>query len=355
MTLFIIGIICIIISIICIYVLKWYYGHRVQSFKDLSKEIAELQQRRSDLLDNYSELSKGIELLQQKDRELRDTIVVANANLNQLYHTIALKSDETNRIAENMQKVLQKAFQSYESFLETEYQLIEKEYDNEIQKLIASYNRKQDELLKDYETTSKILSDTFKDAVLECAASLAYEKEELEKIRATRTAATEALIREQEIKNQQSFYSLNPSTLDLQDIQMLEGLKDRLAKPRILSMLIWQTFYQKPMTQLCNNVLGAATVRGIYKITNQTNGMCYIGQAVDIATRWKDHAKCGLGIDTPAGNKLYKAMLTDGIYNFTWELLEKCSAEELNAKEAYYIELYDSYRYGYNSNTGVKK
>ena len=29
--------------------------------------------------------------------------------------------------------------------------------------------------------------------------------------------------------------------------------------------------------------------------------------------RWKQHAKCGLGIDTPAANKLYKAMQEDGI------------------------------------------
>ena len=49
--------------------------------------------------------------------------------------------------------------------------------------------------------------------------------------------------------------------------------------------------------------------------------------------RWKDHAKCGLGIDTPASNKLYKAMLEDGLYNFSFELLEKCSRDELNEKE----------------------
>ena len=36
------------------------------------------------------------------------------------------------------------------------------------------------------------------------------------------------------------------------------------------------------MTALCNNVLGLDTVTGIYKITNQTDDMCYIGQAVDM-------------------------------------------------------------------------
>lgn len=65
--------------------------------------------------------------------------------------------------------------------------------------------------------------------------------------------------------------------------------------------------------------------------------------------------KCGLGIDTPASNKLYIAMKKEGIDNFTFELLEECTAATLNEKEVFYINLYNSYDYGYNSNKGIKK
>ena len=65
--------------------------------------------------------------------------------------------------------------------------------------------------------------------------------------------------------------------------------------------------------------------------------------------------KCGLGIDTPANNKLYQAMKKEGIDNFTFELLEECPLEDLNEKEAFYINLYDSKNYGYNSTIGNKK
>ena len=119
-------------------------------------------------------------------------------------------------------------------------------------------------------------------------------------------------------------------------------------------MLIWSTYFQKPMTSLCNNVLGLNTVCGIYKITNQETTQCYIGQAVDVAKRWKDHAKCGLGIDTPIGNKLYKAMQEYGINNFSWEVLEICPKEQLDEKEKYYIELYQAVLYGYNGQSGNK-
>lgn len=78
--------------------------------------------------------------------------------------------------------------------------------------------------------------------------------------------------------------------------------------------------------------------------------MCYIGQAKNIRERFREHLKCGLGIDTPAANKLYQAMLQEGVDNFTFELLEECAAANLNEKESFYIDLYNSYDYGYNSN-----
>lgn len=48
-------------------------------------------------------------------------------------------------------------------------------------------------------------------------------------------------------------------------------------------------------------------------------------------------------------------MQQDGICNFTWELIEKCTSAELNEKEKYYIEFYLSKDYGYNSLAGNSK
>ena len=44
-----------------------------------------------------------------------------------------------------------------------------------------------------------------------------------------------------------------------------------------------------------------------------------------------------------------------GIWEFSWELIEQCSREDLDSKEKYYIELYQACEYGYNSNTGNGK
>ena len=79
-------------------------------------------------------------------------------------------------------------------------------------------------------------------------------------------------------------------------------------------MLIWQTYWQPLAKKQFPLILKSTEIKtGIYKITNLSTGDCYIGQAIDINKRWKEHCKCGLGIDTPLGNKLYKAMMDYGL------------------------------------------
>lgn len=91
---------------------------------------------------------------------------------------------------------------------------------------------------------------------------------------------------------------------------------------------------------------------GIYKITNQLNNKCYIGQSIDIKTRWIQHLYCGKN-NFPKG-KLYPAMFQDGIENFIFEIIEECelSQKELNIKERYWIDFYNSFKDGYNCTPG---
>lgn len=259
---------------------------------------------------------------------------------------------------EKSQAELSKARQNYIDTIEASYKTIETEYDSLIIEAREAYDKLQDEALKEIELNAEKraveLNEQFLAQKHEIMAQLDKEREELAKIRATRTAAIEAIKKEAEIREQQEFYCLKITSAEAGDIARLEAIKPQLSNPRILSMLIWSTFYQKPMTTLCNNILGTTTITGIYKITNLETNQCYIGQAVNISDRWKQHCKCGLGIDTPQGNKLYKAMMEYGVHNFSWELLEACSSAELNEKESYYIELYQSKDYGYNSTKGTK-
>lgn len=233
---------------------------------------------------------------------------------------------------DNQQEMSSNAFKNYCDILEKKYKEVEEEHDMEIEALNTAYSNLQLKLLRE---ADEVRSD-------------------LDKIKATRTAAIEAARREKDIENNLTFYCLDISDADKRDIAKLEALKPSLNKPRVLSMLIWQTWFQKPLKALSANVVGATDVTGIYKITNIKTKECYIGQATHIKDRFVEHAKCGLGIDTPAGNKLYKAIQEFGLWNFSFEVLEECPREQLNEKEKYYIDLYSSYDYGYNSTRGNK-
>jgi hypothetical protein len=281
---------------------------------------------------NTHNLNRAVDIENAKLKQMNESLKVKASDL---LKDITNGKNELNLINQslnNSKELSQDALKSYYKILDEEYQKKEEEYNEHLKILRNAYESKQSEILQ----------------------ALADEAAELEKIQATRVAAIEANLREKKIEEDLSFYCLQIKETELTDIGILESIKPKLNNPRILSMLIWQTYWQKPMTALCNQVIGTAIKSGIYKITNIKTKECYIGQAVDIAARWKQHAKCGLGIDTPPANKLYKAIQEYGIWNFSWEVLEECSTKDLNEKEKYYIEAYKSKEYGYNSISGNK-
>ena len=88
----------------------------------------------------------------------------------------------------------------------------------------------------------------------------------------------------------------------------MQQWKYNLYDPTIVAKIIWSSYIIKPTSNLCNRVVGSSQVCGIYKITNINTGDIYIGQSVNITDRFKQHIKCGLGIDASSTNKLYNNM-----------------------------------------------
>ena len=94
---------------------------------------------------------------------------------------------------------------------------------------------------------------------------------------------------------------------------------------------------------------------GIYKITIVPTEKCYIGQSVDVYRRYKEHIysmKKQRGRDDNL--PIHRAMRKYGLENVYLEILERCSKEELNGREKYWISYYhsDIKRYGYNLSSG---
>ena len=307
---FLIIFVVIIVGFFC-----YWYSLRSQQIKLQEKEI-HLQDKQEAIQQGYT-----------------TKIIEAEKRLTSIEGKIQQKERQFNQKYNFEEQTIQSRLKEYK-------ELKQKSIDQQIQLYRSRY---QDEKAEYEQELSQLQGE-----VQAAAASLQTLKQ-------TRKAAYQAILRQKEVKNKVNDYRLIPSDIQLSDIKKLEKVKMELAKPRILSMLIWQTYWQPLAKIKFPIILKDKTKMGIYKITNTQTNQCYIGQAVDIYKRWNQHCKAGLGIDTPPGNKLYKAMQEYGLQNFTFEILLECNRDELNEKEKYFISLYQADTYGYNSNIGVNK
>ena len=210
------------------------------------------------------------------------------------------------------------------------YQEAEEHAKKEYEELIASYANDLAELIHAKQIELDKVNDLLETVTTNVELAVAANK------------------RAEEIKQQQDFYKLNLSLLDMEEIKKLKSIIPYLRDSEPLNKVIWKVYYEKPYTDLVGRVVGSKVKTGIYKITNQENQMCYVGQAVNIADRWKQHIKRGLGAETPTKNKLYPAMAEFGVENFTFEIIEECDKAKLNDREDYWQEYFKAKEFGYS-------
>lgn len=272
-------------------------------------------------LDNL-ELTKTKDFLLDKINSLKESVATQEENVNTIYNkSMELANEKMSEAAEHLLIDYQQKEQEYQ-----------KKYLEVIEESVQEYNL----IVEDKKIEILNISNQLND------------------LKSKAQAATEYFKRIEEDKLEENKYKLVLSELDLIEIKRLREVIPFLRQSRPVCKIIWESYYRTPTNELINRVLGANKVTGIYRIANLNTGMCYIGQAVNIADRFKQHIKCGLGIDTPQ-TKLYKAMLEDGVENFRFEVIEKCEQSELNDKEKYWIDFYQSKDWGYNQTGGGAK
>lgn len=95
------------------------------------------------------------------------------------------------------------------------------------------------------------------------------------------------------------------------------------------------------------------TICGIYMIKNIVNGKVYIGQSVDIYTRWYNH-KRDLSNGVHYNTHLQKSWNKYGESSFEFSIIKTCDQNDLDLLEVKYISLYNSCdsKFGYNMSFG---
>lgn len=97
---------------------------------------------------------------------------------------------------------------------------------------------------------------------------------------------------------------------------------------------------------------------GIYKLTNTINNKVYVGQALNMSSRWAGH-KRSFHNGTMCNPHLFAAITKYGIENFKFEIIEAIPDSPevktiLNEREQFYIKDYQSMdpAKGYNKDSG---
>lgn len=93
----------------------------------------------------------------------------------------------------------------------------------------------------------------------------------------------------------------------------------------------------------------------IYKITNDINGKIYIGQSArNVKERFQRHINDA--ISNRLQTHLCRAIRKYGMEHFHYEIIDTASSqEELNLKEHYWINYYNSVKIGYNETDSITK
>ena len=264
---------------------------------------------------------------------------------------IQVRSLEERR--ENIIQTLEnEAKQSGEIFKTQQIQIAEEQIEKAKKELLLEYEKAKEDAKQTYlETLSDMVTNVMSEYGIK-SKELEEVLVKLEEAHAKADAAVKVNKRAEMEKQQKDFYRIQLSPEDLEEIKRLREVEQYLRQKEPLNKVIYKCYYEKPLTSMIGRVLGNRKITGIYKITNLDNGMCYVGQSVDVADRWRQHVKRGVGAEPVTQNKLYPAMKSIGVENFMFELIEECKGNELTPREKYWTGFYQAQTYGYTVKKG---
>lgn len=288
-------------------------------FYKIFQERKEIDREKIKIREDYLSKEKKMANLKEKERVfLMDLEKIKQKELEKI-------NSETIKRTEEMQSALNDMRLKQENEIKEE---IEQKKKEELEKLSKQLEEQKAELTASHqEKIEKIQS-------------------ELESLRSMESAARMARIRDLNEQNEKTWHMLDLSKEDLIELKELDAIK--LRNPLPLRKAIYDIYYREPTRALINRVLNNESFSGIYKITLLSTGQCYVGKSVDLRRRWTDHIRRGVGADNPTQMIVYDAFKEHGLHNFTFEVVEKVDAAELNERERYWIEYFGSKVFGYN-------
>ena len=312
--------------------------------------------------EEFQRAAHEIEERLRKERE--EQVNFQSEQIRQEIHNMEIMLEEKAKTYKQTQnewlQQVQNLKESYERQREETTSSIKEHTLKEQQVMTEKLLQKQQEIEKEVRTLDdkyKLTVVDYENKMFDIRRKFEVEEQDLNSQVIQKRNEINALIeqfkKDEEARKEADFYRIPITPAAQNDINKLKGVAAQLNNPATLYKLIWKEYYENGFNAMIGRVLGDDKDSiGIYKITNIKNQMCYIGQTkAGFKNRWRTHVKRGLGCEEQINNRLYAGFKEDGLENFTFQIVEKCTPDKLTEREKFYIDFYNSKDYGYNSKT----
>ena len=299
------------------------------AIKDISKAAEELYNK--ELQEKTQKIEQDIAEIEEQKKQLLDNYTKAVADFEETY----------KKKAEDKKETIEKIMNDQIKAIKNENNRQRIELDKQKKEIFDNYG----EVVKEYEEKKVRAKEKYDKVMEEYNNTIAKKKEEIQNL-------IEQFKRDEEAREETDFYRIAIPESFKDDIAKLKSIATQLSKPSTLYKLIWKEYYENSFNAMIGRVLGNdADKSGIYKITNIKNQMVYIGQTTNFKNRWRTHAKRAVKAEEGTSNRLYQEMWNEGLENFTFQVINICDKSDLTEREKFYIDFYNSKDYGYNSKT----
>lgn len=252
------------------------------------------------------------------------------------------------QLKQNLEDLKDTQRKAAEDFYNQALSIAENGYEKEIDRISDDLSQRREEVENIYLQITKEAVQEYQETIAAQQRKLNYLTTQIEIKQIDVNLAVEAAQRKLEMETKQDYYRICLSDEDIAEIKRLREVLPYLRDKTPLNKVIYKVYYERPLTDMIGRVVGPGVHTGIYKITNINNQMCYVGQAANIADRWKQHCKRGVGAEDWTQNKLYPAMYALGVENFTFEIVEECDRSKLNEREDYWQNYFHAKDFGYS-------
>ena len=328
--------IIIILSIIS-FLLFFFLIKKNKQNKILEIENKNLEEEKKDYFNNC--IAEIDLIYQEKGAKLDKEYIEKKERLNQEYkdyqENLKTQLDYSKSATQTAKESLQREFQNYKESQEQQikdyFQNRKEQIDNEIATYIFDQKAAAETFVQNYKN-------------MEVKAEQEYNEilAILEDFRKRREVVNQQVLREKELQEKADFYRIQLTDNEIEDLKIIKEVESRFNNKEVLHKAAFDCYIRRPLLEMEKRVLGNRKPSGIYIITYIPTGEIYIGKSTDISNRWAEHCKSAYGVGTIAHSSLHTKMARDGIWNFSFQVLEEVPKEKLGEREKYWIEQYNA-------------